>query len=798
MTMGGSSSIWKQRFKNLLTGDDKRGRIIDCVFLTLIAIYGLYILRAMFAPGYFYAYDLNQHFVESNYVATVLLPQYHQLIGWNPYYYLGWPQGQFNPPAAYLVYSLVYYAISWVFTPLTIFKIMIGSFFILQGFAIYFAARGFGLNRLSAFVAGLITIGTSGGFETGGALSSMYYGMYEFSLAVALIPLTLAIFHQSFQKRSRFLTLLTAVLLAFDFLLHTLAGTFLMLVLVIYTVAQLFRIGWFGKDRQRNMPKAVLKFLVVILIALGICSFWIIPAYSNRSFYSSQGSLVTELGGYKSVYSEWHAGFIFGEQTSLVTSGFQFLLHPTNSPKLYYANVLANANLSGTFYQFLLGLAVVGAAFSLTRSNSRFPVLVILGLMAIFVFVSLGPNYYNALWHDPTFHMVDLRPARAAAPVRVFLAILGGAGLGEAYWVVNKVSLKIAPPKLSLVFKIMALMVIAFLGFTLFLNSFALMNELPIGRTVNYLGPDGSASSMQVLSWVKQNVPNTTRVAYQEYPGPNQHLFAIAPLETGVQEVGSNYGFWWPGADATNALPGILGKGKQSGSALYSTFAGLNTGYVVVWGKNAQSNLSSDPSYFTLVDRAGPFEIFQLNNFAPSYVSIQNGTGGASVLSFTPEQITIHVQNVSRGSTLLVRMSYYSNWFAYASNGNQQLPVQCETVKLPLLSVNYTSVRISSGGSYNITLDYGQTKVDKISNDISSFTLIVFLFGSILSALEARTRFPIAEYLATVARRTSAIVRSATIVNAARGAAKRGRVGSSSGSCNFEAQVSRDDNDWDY
>jgi hypothetical protein len=742
-----------------------RKRLIDYVFLLALTIYGLYIIRGMFQPGYFYNYDLNQHLVESYYTATVLIPRYHQLIGWNPYFYLGWPQGQFNPPASYLIYSILYYMLSWGLSPLVIFKIMLALFFLFQGYAIYFATRGFGLSRLSAFIAGFIAIGTAGGFETGGPVDALYYGMYEFTLAITLIPLTLAVFHQSFVRKSKQLLLLATFLVVFDFLLHTLAGVFLMVTLAIYTAAELIRSGVFEKNRIRNLSKTTFKFALVGLVVVGVCSFWLIPAYANRSFYSSQKSLVVELGNYATTYNELHIGYVFGEySSSLITN----ILHPSipqvtqmiwsNTQKILPAG-------SVTFYQLLLVLAIVGAAFSLIRSRSRFPILVIIALIGIFLFISLGPTYYESLWKDPTFHLVDLRPGRAAAVARVFLAVLGGAAIGEGFGLADKTLKKINKQTLRMGLKIGALMVVVFIGLTLLINSVSLMSQLPIGLTANNLTYGNQTN--QVMVWVKNNVPNDTRVAYQEYPetpGLAQHLFAIAPLITGDQEVGSNYGFWWSGADASLSVNTILSNAYLYDAAeIYATLAGLNAGYVVVWSSNAKDTLSGWTG-FAIKDTIGPFSIYELTNFTPSYATMSNGTGKVNVTSFQPEQIIVHVQNATSGSTVLVRTSYYSNWVASTSEG-QQAQVKLDEVKLPLLNVNYTSIILPRNGTYNVILTYGQTTYDTISNAISAVSIFAFFVASVFVVLESKTRYPIAEYLTQVLKRTSEIARHADVRN---------------------------------
>lgn len=749
--------IWsRQQFRRVFA----RRHLVDYIFLFALGFYGIYLIRNMFESGYFYNYDLNQHLVESFYVATVLLPQYHQLIGWNPYYYLGWPQGQFNPPAAYLIYAILYYVLSFGFSPLVIFKIMLAGLFLMQGFAIYFAAKGFGLGRLSALVAGFIALGTAGGFETGGPLSALYYGTYEYALAISLLPLTVAVFHQSFLRKSRQLLVLTATLVVFVFLLHTLAGMFLLIALGVYAGGRILRFSVFGKEKRKtNLTRPIIKFLVTGLIVAGICSFWILPAFANRSFYSSQDSLVTELGNYATTYNDLHIGYIFGEESSALVTNILHPTLPTVTTMIWYPGQKILSSSYPTFYQLLLVLAILGAAVSLIRTKSRFPAAITLALIGLFLYVSLGPKFYEFLWNNPMVHLVILRPGRAAAVARVFLALLVGASVGESFSLANKLIQRVNRRTTMKTLKIGAMVVIVLLGITLLVNSYALMSQMPLGSTTNQLATGGQID--QVFSWIKQNVPNGTRVAFQEYPQTYdmaQHLFAIAPLETGDQEIGSNYGFWWPGADSTNSLYGILNDGYMyTGSDLYNTLAGLNAGYVVVWTPAAHDGLAQSSNFF-LAQQIGQFYIYELSSFNPSYVAIQNGSGSAKVLSFQPEKIVVELQNVTSGSTLLVRTSYFSNWAASSSQG-QSLDVKLDKMHLPLVWVNYTGIALSGNGSYDVTLSYSTTRADAIGDTISTLSLVTFFLGSMFVLLESRTRFPIAEYLVQVLRRTGGIVR---------------------------------------
>ena len=767
--------------------------LIDCAFLGILAVFGIYLIRGIFAPGFFYNYDLSQHFTESVYVATVLLPKYHQLVGWNPFLYLGWPQGQYNPPASYFIYSMLYYLLSGPLSSLTIYKIMLAGFFVLPGFSLYFATRWFGLSRISAFLAGFIALGTAGGFEVGGPLDITYYGMYEFAAAVALIPLILSIYHRSFRKRSWSLLTLVAVLVSFDFMLHTLAGVFTLAVLVIYTIEELLRTGVFRARIKRIAPmKTLLKFGIIVVVVFGLCAFWIVPVIATRSFIESQRVLIGELGNYATTYNDLHLGYIFGEESTPLILNVLHPGHLTISSMIYSPRQFVLQTNTLMFYQFLLGLAALGGLLALLRSESRFPAIVIISVIGLFLFVSLGPKYYEFLWKLPMFQMLVTRPARAAAVARIFLAIFAGAGLGEVFFVLSGLLNKVLSRRRAVLrstLKVIAIGIIIFFGITLAVNSYVLMSHLPLATTTSDL-PTGQYVP-QLFSWLSQNVPNSSRVAYEEYQTDDQHLLAATPIETGLQEIGSGYEFWWQGADNSSNLETVLSDGwtlYYSGGDLYQTLAGLNAEYVVVWGPLSTSQdsqqsynttntthpgvtwsyepessvtveaLSEDTGNFSLLDQIGPFYVFQLKNFTPSYVSIVNGSGVASVTSFQPENIQIHLDDVTAGSQLLVRISYFASWVAYSSSG-ARLPVSPVNDSLPLDSAEYMSIALPAGGTYNVTLSYNEMSYDTAGTVISWVSLISLCFAFIVVETRYNARSSTSRYLIPVMETVSSSFR---------------------------------------
>ena len=745
-----------QRLKSLVLSP----RFVDLVLLAVLGVLGLYFISGIFRSGMMYQFDHSQHLVESFYDATVLIPKYHELIGWNPYYYLGYPQGQFNPPMGYAVYAALYYILSWMLSALDIYKIMIAIFYILPGFTLYISARIFGLSRLSGFFGGLIAMGTAGGFEQSGPIGMMQYGMYEFAGSIALIPLIFGVYHLAFHRKSWLLVLVCGILTAFVFLLHTLGGVFLLMVLSVYT---LFFFGkqliFHRKQKDMQLLRSVAKFVLIVVITLGLSSFWILPAFANQSYFTAQKSFVAELGNYGITYNDIVNGLVFGEKTI----PFSPSLLPQSTPQvivsLYNSNQQPSQYTAILFYQILMVLSAVGIAFCLMRRKSRFPALVALACLAIFFFISLGPTYYEWLWRSSIFHLVDIRPGRAVAPARIFLSLAAGAAIGEGlYFVFTGLTRKRSLAARSIRFG--ATIFVLLLSFAVIANSLSLMPQLNLGATTNDYS---SATTLpQLFNWLNANVPNSSRIAFEEYPAPQQHLFAISPLFTEKQSVGSDYNFWWSsGASATQSAGTILSYVDfYSSSDISETLTGLNSAYVVAWKPDTKLSLQ-DYSSFVLVKQFGIFDVFQLKSYAPSFATLQNGTGNVTITSFQPESIVIHLTNVSSGSAVLVKVAYYTDWLARTSYGAKASIVPYN-VTLPFASAVYMKVPVVRSGTYDITLSYSQRAIDIEGNAISGITLIFSSLGLALFLVQNRYDYNVSYYLSRSARRAIEIIKGAT------------------------------------
>src|SRR5579875_372717 len=638
---------------------------------------------------------------------------------------------------------------------LEIYKVMMACYYVLPALTIYFAARIFGLNRFSGFFGGLIAIGTAGGFEQSGPVGMMVYGMYEYAGAIALIPLIFALYHLAFKRKSWLLILTCGFLSAFDFLLHTIAGLFLLLILGIYTVSYLAKQGLFHRN-EIHAIRTTAKLGIVVLITLGISSFWLVPAYANQSYYTASNSLVTELGNYGTTYNYLINGLAFGEKATYYSPSVLPQADPQIVVSLYNPQQLPSHYPAVLFYQVLMVLAFIGVGLALLKKESRFPAFVGLVCIGIFFFVSLGPTYYESLWQSKIFHLIDLRPARAIAAARILLSLMAGVAIGDGLLMLTS-RLKRYNTRSFHIARYFSVAIIAIFAISIIANSLTLMPHMKLGATTNDY--ETASDLPQLFAWLQQNVPNSSRIAFEEYPGPDQHLFAISPMLTGKQIVGSDYNFWWSSgaAAAQSATTALTYASLYSTTELVETLSGLNAGYLVVWKTETKFSLT-DFTQLDLVKQFGIFDVYQLKGFTPNYVSMLNGTGKANITQFQPESITVHVSNATANSSLIVKVAYYSNWIATTSDGSR-VPILPYTTHLPLASAVYMQIPLPRSGTYNITLTYGQTKSDVTGNELTGISMFFATLSFALVAINGRRDLRLSEYLANVTRKTSEMIK---------------------------------------
>ena len=208
------------------------------------------------------------HFDSARVIKENFFPDF---TGWNPDYFLGYQQGLFYPPLFHYSLAILmffipeYFAGSLIITLTLLFYVL--SFYLFS--KSFFKEKAnhlpFVLTILSTFFLIEFLLDTTYGSPGGSNIATMIIGLLPAFLIIPLIILFLTFFYKALDNNN---FLYPTIILAFCFLTHF--SGFTLLIFLIISITQF-------KEKRKQIIK-------MILISLGISSFWLLPFLSYSSY----------------------------------------------------------------------------------------------------------------------------------------------------------------------------------------------------------------------------------------------------------------------------------------------------------------------------------------------------------------------------------------------------------------------------------------------------------------------------------------------------------------------------------
>lgn len=255
----------KSFFSEFLLFLERRG-----VFLGFAFMLG-YLLIAIIIPYWLYNslinWDTMGLYFSSWYQKYFLFPN---VIGWNPYFFLGYAQNQFYGPIYAYLTALLSFAI-----PLSAaFKLLFSLTLLITPVSFYYFVRSFGAGKTKSIATAIFMFSLLFVFPNnylGGNLhSTLNIGLIAGGLGFALF-----FFYFGALVRARTMKqyILLSLLLTLIILTHVVATYVALIVLAVMLVASL------------NNKKS-LKFLIIHgIIGFLLAAFWIIPFLAKREYF---------------------------------------------------------------------------------------------------------------------------------------------------------------------------------------------------------------------------------------------------------------------------------------------------------------------------------------------------------------------------------------------------------------------------------------------------------------------------------------------------------------------------------
>lgn len=194
----------------------------------------------------------------------------HQLLGWNPSWYAGYPELQFYPPG----FVLLGWGLDWLtlrnLSPYAVYQLLLFVSYLLPGVTVYVLVSQVSGRRWAGLVSGVLALVFP---ELWGGANAVFVGLVAERLAFGLVPLVMFTGWQALHARppTRW-WLLTSLALAATVLMHPFHAVAPVLFLAI--AALFYPHRW---SLLRNLALAG-------VLSLALVAFWLLPLLIHRSY----------------------------------------------------------------------------------------------------------------------------------------------------------------------------------------------------------------------------------------------------------------------------------------------------------------------------------------------------------------------------------------------------------------------------------------------------------------------------------------------------------------------------------
>ncbi|MDD5308988.1 MAG: hypothetical protein PHU25_16870 [Deltaproteobacteria bacterium] len=565
-----------------------------------------------------------------------------RITGWTHLSHVGYPAGVYYPIIGDLYLTVFRYLtfglLSWEYTYSLAFFVIL----IFIPVAVYILARKVA-GPTGSLAAGLFSLGDVGGWPQGGHISTVYWAVWPFILALSLAFVALRVFEPALARplRTRPQALVGfSLMLGLCAIAHPMNVTFLAVAMPLFVVT--FIALRRGEVRVRDV---LARATIAAAAALALSAFWIVPWITTGRDWTLS----------------WPAVGFGGRWASLPVM----------------LEDLVENDLFHWFWEVPWVLGGVGIVIGLL-SRRLWPMYLAVLLVILFVGTGLADNlgdsiiarkiqiermaaFLKTLW----FVLAGLTVDRVAA-----LVLWGLPRLASRWWSETwEARLRAVRPVVGIIL-------------ALVLVSVGWRNHFSQARLIGELGGETWKDIVEAEHWLgRQPRGPLDRVLYQ--PGKmcvsgslsapecnevyHRHLFASGPLRTGLPKLRFGYeataifrnvslAHMWP-ADS-----GIIKLFLTKPLALEN----LHVRWIV--------SLTEWPgrSDLTLVRRFGEVRIYSVKWGEEPPVRVVGG-GRAKLVRWSDEEVAVDVEGAAPGSRLRFPIAYFYPWRAY--HDGEEIPI---------------------------------------------------------------------------------------------------------------------------
>jgi hypothetical protein len=257
----------------------KKERFINRYFekYFFIAVFGFIELFSFFRlvipflrDNNLYVWDMIGHYFSAWYVKNFLFPA---VSGWNPFFFLGYPQNYFYPP----LYSYLSALLGKVIGLELSFKLILVIVILVMPFSFYYFARKFGFDRVQSVVImlamyGILFMVPSDQHLGGNMHATFNVGLVNHALALVIFFFYVGKLKEGFEK-GNFVG--ASILMALIVLSHIITAVVAGLVFLGFLIANV------------KNKKGIMFGIKHVALSFGLSAFWVVPFFWNIGYTRS-------------------------------------------------------------------------------------------------------------------------------------------------------------------------------------------------------------------------------------------------------------------------------------------------------------------------------------------------------------------------------------------------------------------------------------------------------------------------------------------------------------------------------
>lgn len=605
--------------------------------------------------------DHPWHYYEGYYTVKYLIPIFHSVVGWNPFFNLGYPIQYFYHPGLSIFISITYFLSNGIIPLSTAYRIYILTSLLLPPFSAYFLAKKFGFSRMECAVVGLVCV-----IPTSRSMELIRWGMVPLVFASGLSPLVFAFLHDYLQKKKTSSLMLSAILLGAVILTHFIVSFAIILGVLLYALL----LAKYSAP-EFNARKLAVPVFLIFLLSSSLSLFWSLP------------SGVYYMLGYGKSNVDITPGYIVKTFMGFIN---------------YHLFLLSGIPLSSWIFM-LLAIKLFHAEI---RRDFRYAFLCLYPLV-LYVVSFYGSLPYSPIQNVQLLHLISYIDFYAA----ILIGLLVGLSLKLSRHIKTRI---ITLATLILAVAVPLVSVVLSIDFKLTTReSVVLTSHIP-------------QDTLAVFGWLKNNADPSSRVLLEDAepifgdnPWGRGYNLALAALSTGdsVRYCGGfmPFGNHFYHSDLTQARAGFF-FGKHVDSLEYDFLTrrlrDFNVRYVVVWTLDSKCflnqysgedsrlvDLFGRPAFsehmwcplvwpgfyakkekqgFRLVGKIGKFSIYEFLNASQNFVASVRGDAEANITFFGVDRIVLHVE-AKKPSTVVVSSAFFPDWRGFVVGSGVEVPV---------------------------------------------------------------------------------------------------------------------------